>query len=278
MNGFLLVDKKSGISSSQVVQKVKKKLSLDKVGHLGTLDLEAEGLLVLAINRATKFSNYFLSADKSYYVEIRFGIVTDSDDASGNVIKKSKFNLSQNEVKKEVQSFLGVSMQKPPFYSALKYKGKPLYKYARKGEFIKKDARKIEVKRISKISLTKDICSFEIKCTKGTYIRSIARDLGEKIGCGAHMKYLRRLSQEKFLLNEALPIDQLTKNKIIKIEDAFSDYKKISLDQNQVKVFVNGGKIKLKKLPFIYRVFDEKDEFIGLGELVQNHLKHKQLV
>ena len=146
MNGFLLVNKEKGYSSNEIVQKIKKKFSLNKVGHLGTLDPDAEGLLIIAINRATKFSNYFLNSDKSYYVEIKLGKSTTTDDVSGEIIEEFDVKCSEDEVKKEINNFLGKSFQKPPFFSALKYKGNPLYKYARKGEFINKEPREIEIK------------------------------------------------------------------------------------------------------------------------------------
>ena len=187
MNGFLLVNKEKGCSSNEVVQKIKKKFSLNKVCHLGTLDPDAEGLLIIAINRATKFSNYFLNSDKSYYVEIKLGKSTTTDDVSGEIIEEFEVKCSEDEVKKEINNFLGKSFQKPPFFSALKYKGKPLYKYARKGEFINKEPREIEIKEIKNISYNDKICSFQILCSKGTYIRSIARDLGKNLRCGGYM-------------------------------------------------------------------------------------------
>ena len=125
MNGFLLVNKEKGYSSNEVVQKIKKKFSLNKVGHLGTLDPDAEGLLIIAINRATKFSSYLLNSDKSYYVEIKLGKSTTTDDLSGEIIEEFEVKCSVDEVKKEINNFLGKSLQKPPFFSALKYKGKP---------------------------------------------------------------------------------------------------------------------------------------------------------
>ncbi len=224
MNGFLLVNKEKGYSSNEVVQKIKKRFSLNKVGHLGTLDPDAEGLLIIAINRATKFSNYFLNSDKSYYVEIKLGKSTTTDDVSGEIIEEFEVKCSEDEVKKEINNFLGKSFQKPPFFSALKYKGKPLYKYARKGEFINKEPREIEIKEIKNISYKDKICSFQILCSKGTYIRSIARDLGKNLGCGGHMLYLKRLSQHKFSLFDAHTIEELTLERTIKIDDFFKDY------------------------------------------------------
>ena len=279
MNGFLLVNKEKGYSSNEIVQKIKKKFSLNKVGHLGTLDPDAEGLLIIAINRATKFSNYFLNSDKSYYVEIKLGKSTTTDDVSGEIIEEFEVKCSEDEVKKEINNFLGKSFQKPPFFSALKYKGKPLYKYARKGEFINKEPREIEIKEIKNISYKDKICSFQILCSKGTYIRSLARDLGENLGCGGHMFYLRRLSQHRFNVLDAHILDELTLEKIIKIDDFFKDFEKLSLCKENLKIFLNGGKVFLNKnISKNLRIYSEDNDFIGLGSLENSYLKHKQLV
>ena len=279
MNGFLLVNKEKGYSSNEIVQKIKKKFSLNKVGHLGTLDPDAEGLLIIAINRATKFSNYFLNSDKSYYVEIKLGKSTTTDDVSGEIIEEFEVKCSEDEVKKEINNFLGKSFQKPPFFSALKYKGKPLYKYARKGEFINKEPREIEIKEIKNISYKDKICSFQLLCSKGTYIRSIARDLGENLGCGGYMVYLKRLSQHKFNVLDAHIIEELSLENTIKIDDFFLDYEKLSLSEENLKIFLNGGKVFLNKnISKDLRIYNEDNDFIGLGSLENSYLKHKQLV
>ena len=279
MNGFLLVNKEKGYSSNEIVQKIKKKFSLNKVGHLGTLDPDAEGLLIIAINRATKFSNYFLNSDKSYYVEIKLGKSTTTDDVSGEIIEEFEVKCSEDEVKKEINNFLGKSFQKPPFFSALKYKGKPLYKYARKGEFINKKPREIEIKEIKNISYKDKICSFQLLCSKGTYIRSIARDLGENLGCGGYMVYLKRLSQHKFNVLDAHIIEELSLENTIKIDDFFKDYEKLSLSEEDLKIFLNGGKVFLNKnISKDLRIYSEDNDFIGLGRLENSYLKHKQLV
>ena len=279
MNGFLLVNKEKGLSSNNVVQNIKKNFSLNKVGHLGTLDPEAEGLLILAVNRATKFSNYFLNSDKSYFVEIRLGIVTDTDDATGLVIKESEVNCSEDNVKKEIKNFLGESFQKPPFFSALKHKGKPLYKYARNGEFINKEPRKIEIKQIKNIAYKETICSFELTCTKGTYIRSLARDLGENLGCGAHMKYLKRLTQHNFDVVNALTAKNISMNHLINIDDAFKEHKKITLNHADLKIFKNGGRVDINSKSIdVIRIYDQSNDFVGIGSIEDNRLKHKQLV
>ncbi|MFL2714633.1 MAG: tRNA pseudouridine(55) synthase TruB [Gammaproteobacteria bacterium] len=279
MNGFILVNKQKDVSSNFVVQEIKKKIKAKKVGHTGTLDPLASGLLVLAIDRATKFSSYFLESNKSYNVEVSLGISTDTDDSTGNIISKSNDCPNEASVMKELYRFKGESLQVPPFFSALKHKGKPLYYYARKGEFISKPARKIKVTDIDNFKYKNKICSFRIQCSKGTYIRSIARDLGEKLGCGAHMKSLTRISQGKFCISKSKEISHISKDDIISIESAFEDLDSITIIPKDEKKFINGVTISgLKKRDNIYRVYNKDNTFIGIGEIKDSFLNHKQLV
>ena len=279
MNGFILVNKESGVSSNFVVQQIKKKIKAKKVGHLGTLDPLASGLLILAINRATKFSSYFLESDKSYDAEVELGASTDTDDSTGKIIYESNNFPGKSSIKDELETFIGESMQVPPFFSALKYKGKPLYKYAREGELIAKPPRKILVTRIESIDFDGKICSFKIYCSKGTYIRSIARDLGERLGCGAHMKSLTRISQGDFNIKNAKSTSDILEEDIICIEDAFKNLEKIKIQHNDEKKFING--VTIPNFDFQdgqYRIFNENNNFVGIGEIKKNNLKHKQLV
>lgn len=279
MNGFILVNKESGVSSNFIVQHIKKKIKAKKVGHLGTLDPLASGLLILAINRATKFSSYFLESDKSYDVEVELGASTDTDDSTGKIIYESNNFPVKSSIKNELESFLGESMQVPPFFSALKYKGKPLYKYAREGELIAKPPRKILVTRIESIDFDGKICSFKIYCSKGTYIRSIARDLGERLGCGAHMKSLIRISQGDFNVTNAKSASDIIEEDIISIEDAFKNLEKIKIQHDDEKKFING--VTIPNFNFQdaqYRIFNKNNNFVGIGEIIKNNLKHKQLV
>ena len=206
-NGFLLIDKESGITSSRVVQIIKKKFNFKKVGHLGTLDPMARGLLILAVNRATKFSSLLLQSKKSYQAEVTLGQQTETDDAEGEVIFDHDVVCNEQEVKAKLLSFLGESLQFAPAYSALKHKGKPMYKYARDGIKVNKEARKIKIDKIDNISTNLPKISFNITCSKGTYIRSIARDLGNQLGCGGHLSGLIRTSQQNFSIDDegALP-------------------------------------------------------------------------
>jgi len=218
-SGIFLINKDKGLSSNKAIQKIKKRLDIKKIGHFGTLDPLAEGLLICGINKGTKLSERFLNLDKSYFSKIMLGIQTTTDDSEGDIIEEREIQVNAEEIIEMTKTFVGESKQKPPFFSALKHKGKPLYKYAREGRLIEKEPRDIKVYKILNISLENTIVSFEICCSKGTYIRSIARDLGDKLGCGGHLVELVRLSQGNFKLKDAKKVDDIKMSDLIKIED-----------------------------------------------------------
>ena len=279
MDGFLLAYKEKGITSNKVVQQAKKLLSLKKVGHLGTLDPMAEGLLVLAVNRATRFSSFFLESDKSYEAEICFGIKTDTDDAMGKVVEESSLIPKESDIKKELNKFLGESLQNPPFFSALKHKGKPLYKYARDGEFISKPPRRVNIYSIKNFNYFNNRCSFSIHCSKGTYIRSIARDLGDNLASGGHLSALKRVKQGEFNIEQSKIPSELEIKKIISIESAFQFFKEIKLNEEETKVFSNGGKLAVENQQSdSFRIYDFSNKFLGLGVIVDSQLALKRLV
>jgi len=279
ISGFLLVNKDPGITSSRVVQILKKKFNLNKVGHLGTLDPMATGLLIIAINRATKFASLLLQSEKSYRAEVTLGIQTDTDDAEGEVISFKEVNLNESEAEEALLTFLGDSDQLPPNYSALKHKGKPMYKYARDGIKVEKAARKILIQNIQNIEINLPRVSFDIKCSKGTYIRSIARDLGFKLGCGAHLSKLIRTSQEKFMLSDACSIDETSIEKLISLEDAFQDLDFVQLNETDSAVFLHGRPIETDfDHTHLLRVYDAENQFIAIGKNTSMGFKHEYLV
>ena len=279
INGFLLINKDSGITSSRVVQIVKKKFNFKKVGHLGTLDPMAEGLLILAINRATKFSSLLLQSNKTYQAEVTLGQQTDTDDVEGEITSTHQVMCHKQEVEEKLLSFLGKSQQLPPAYSALKHKGKPMYKYAREGIQVDKEARTITIDEIDNISINLPTVSFDIACSKGTYIRSIARDLGNRLECGGHLSRLIRTSQEKFLINNAISIDEACEEDIIPLENAFDNLNAITLNQLDTNAFINGVPLKLKiDHSDLLRVYDPSKKFIAIGKNTLQGFKHEYLV
>jgi tRNA pseudouridine55 synthase len=239
----------------------------------------AKGLLILAINRATKFSSLLLESNKTYQAEVTLGQQTDTDDAEGEITSTNKVTCSKDEVKVKLLSFLGESQQFAPAYSALKYQGKPMYKYAREGIKIDKEARTIIIDQISNISINLPKVSFEIVCSKGTYIRSIARDLGNQLECGGHLSNLIRTNQEKFFISEATSIDEACEEDIIPLENAFKNLNSITLNQLDTSAFINGVPLKLKIDHFdLLRVYDSSKKFIAIGKNTLHGFKHEYLV
>jgi tRNA pseudouridine55 synthase len=210
MNGLLLVDKPSGWTSNDVVRKVRFLLKAKKVGHTGTLDPSATGLLILCINNATKKQGELMGCEKEYEVTAKFGLATDTYDSDGEVTKRSEVPedlLTRLESVRE--RFLGEILQRPPDFSAVKVKGRPLYQYARKGLAVPEvNARKIEIRMLDMLSCSGDEASFRIICSAGTYIRSIIHDMGEAVGCGAHVTSLRRTRCGGWSLNNALKLQE----------------------------------------------------------------------
>ena len=279
MDGFFLVKKEKGISSNGVVQEIKRKFSFNKVGHLGTLDPMATGLLIIAVNKATKFSSYFLNEIKGYSAEVTLGSSSDTDDAEGDVVLVSNEIPESEKVILALNSFSGKSLQQAPFYSALKHKGKPLYKYAREGELITKPPRDITVVDISHIDYQKPLLSFDIICSKGTYIRAIARDIGNLLSCGGHLSKLERIQQGCFKVDAAKLIKDIAIEEIISIENAFPELNYIELNELETKIYQNGGRVEsIKGHEEISKIYSSGKNFIGLGLINESGLKLKQLV
>lgn len=279
MHGFINLIKEKGISSNAALQKAKKQLNIKKAGHLGTLDPMAEGVLVLGINRGTKFSSYFLESDKVYRAEITLGIATDTDDAMGQVILENTSSWTKDAAMNALNSFIGKSMQVAPHYSAIKHKGKPLYKYAREGTPILKPPREVNIFSIENVSFKDNVCICDIHCSKGTYIRAIARDLGKKLDVGGHLSGLKRLEQGIFNINDAQNIEDLTLDSIIPIEEGFPKLDRITLNPEQTKFFLNGVKFPYKeKQNSLYKIFSNDKIFLGLGEIDESNLKLTRLV
>jgi tRNA pseudouridine55 synthase len=209
-DGVLLVDKPPGFTSHDVVAKVRNFFRLKKVGHGGTLDPMATGLLILLLGRGTRASNQVMGSDKIYEGVMRLGITTDTQDAEGEVLEeKSADGITDEQVLAEMHKRIGDQMQIPPMVSAIKKNGVPLYKLARKGEVIEREARLIHVYNFNMLGREGVDVSFNLKCTKGTYVRTLCHDIGEALGCGAHLKALRRTASGKFSIEDALTMEQL---------------------------------------------------------------------
>ncbi len=210
--GILLIDKDAGCTSHDVVNKVRRILKIRSVGHAGTLDPLATGLLVILVGRATKVSQYLMSLDKVYDGEMKLGVETNSQDSEGEVVSELPVPESVNEayMREQMASFLGDQYQTPPMFSAKKLNGIPLYKLARQGQEIQREPRFINISKFELLEWNKPAAKFRLACSKGTYVRTVCHDLGKKIGCGAHMTQLRRISSDKFNVENAITVEKLS--------------------------------------------------------------------
>ena len=277
MLGLLLLDKHEDITSFGAVAKIKKLTGEKRVGHTGTLDPMATGVLPILVGRATVLSQYLIEADKSYNATIKLGIATDSCDITGNVISQSGVNCKDNDIECVLRQFLGRQMQTPPMFSAIKQNGVRMYELARRGEVVDIPAREIEIFSLDKKSCLNEQNEFVIECTvsKGTYIRSLCRDIGEILGCGATLTSLRRTKTAGFDISQCVSLDDLTPQNVsdyILPCDKVVDYlPQIFVSEKQSTRFTNGGQLSLGRIKYldfihngIYRVyFGEK--FLGLG-------------
>lgn len=210
MEGVLLVDKPQGLTSHDVVYRLRRKLSMKKIGHAGTLDPMATGLLVMLIGKATRISQYLMSVDKAYEGEATLGIVTDSQDAEGEMMETRPVpELTEAQVREVMKTFMGDQYQTPPMHSAIKIDGVKLYHLARKGEEVAREPRFIRVTAFDLLSFTPPKLTFDLHCTKGTYVRTIAHDLGNKLGCGAHLSALRRTMSGQFTIKQCITLDEI---------------------------------------------------------------------
>lgn len=206
--GVLLIDKPDGMTSHDVVDRVRHKLKMKRIGHAGTLDPSATGLMIILVGKATKLSQHLMGLDKTYEGIISLGVETTTQDAEGEVVEEKPVpELSEEQVLEEMQSFIGDQYQVPPMFSAKKQDGVPLYKLARKGKTVEREPRFIHVSSFKLDSWNSPDIEFTLSCSKGTYVRTIANDLGKKIGCGAYLKELRRTDIERFKIEDSIELE-----------------------------------------------------------------------
>ncbi|WP_373501496.1 tRNA pseudouridine(55) synthase TruB [Desulfococcus sp.] len=208
-SGILVVDKPEGITSAGVVALVKRRIHADKVGHCGTLDPFASGVLVCCINQATRISRFFLHGDKSYEAVLRLGVETDTQDVTGKIVSASPVTVTEDAIRSAFDTLVGPVRQQPPVYSALKHEGVPLYKLARSGRPMQKPARDIVIHRLSVLAVDLPDVHFGVTCSGGTYVRTLAADLGRMLGCGAHLRKLVRTASGPFTLAQAAALAEI---------------------------------------------------------------------
>ena len=259
MNGILVVNKPNGITSRDVVNELCKILDTKKIGHTGTLDPIAQGALVLCIGKATKLVEIITSNDKEYVAEVKLGVLTDTLDLDGNVIEERKITLNKNELKDTLNSFVGKYNQEVPIYSAVKINGKKLYEYARNNEEVTLPKREVEIKKIKLLELTNDSYKFKVLVSKGTYIRSLIKDINDKLGIIGSMSSLIRTKQGKFDINDSYTLEDIKNNnyKLLSINDVLKNRKCVIIDDNLYNVIKNGSIIdniyKDNLITFIYK-------------------------
>lgn len=280
INGIIIINKPKGYTSHDVVAKVKKILDIKKVGHTGTLDPNATGVLPLLLNQGTKLSKYLINHDKEYEVVLKLGIKTDTLDGEGNKIEERVVDWNKlQDVEKVLQSLKGKQKQIPPMYSAIKVKGKKLYEYARNGQTVEIAPREIEIYHIElqAIDKEKNEILFKVECSKGTYIRSLCEEIAKRLGTIGYMKELNRTKVGDFSLKNAITLEELEKNKksiengIITMETLFSKLPRINLLKEEIQKFLNGVTIAVKEKDGLYNIYAEN--YIGLGVVKNKEVK-----
>lgn len=282
MDGVIIINKQKNFTSHDVVNVIRKKLNTKKVGHTGTLDPNATGVLPILVGKATKISKYLIEHDKTYIATIKLGEKTDTGDNEGQVIEEKLVptDLKKEDINNVLQSFLGKQKQVPPMYSAIKINGKKLYEYAREGKEVKIEAREIEIYKIQLLEYKNSKIKFEVECSKGTYIRTLCEDIAKKLGTVGYMEELQRTKVNNFKIGDSVLLDDITlenvEEDLIKIEEVFKEKDKIELDNKKLELFLNGVKLTYDLPKDIYRIYNNK-QFIGIG-IVENKLLKRDIV
>jgi tRNA pseudouridine55 synthase len=280
VNGIVLLDKAGGLSSNAALQEVKRLFEAQKAGHTGSLDPLATGVLPLCLGEATKISQFLLDSDKAYRARLKLGVRTDSGDSEGVVISTGDYStISTKQIESALSQFEGEIEQTPPMHSAIKVGGVPLYKMARKGIEIERKSRKVRISRIELLQHEGDELEIEVFCSKGTYIRTIADDLGELLGCGAHIIALRRIQAGKFGEQQCISIEELQRIKVteglagideclVAMDEAVGDLPEVRLPSITADCVKHGQAVLVRHLPAegLVRLYDE-EEFIGIGAI-----------
>ncbi len=284
IDGILLLDKPLFITSNGALQRVKRLFGAKKAGHTGSLDPLATGMLPICFGEATKFSQYLLESDKCYQVEAKLGVKTRTGDAEGEIIAtKPVMALTREKIETVLRQFEGLIQQIPPMYSALKVQGKPLYELARQGIEIPREARAVHIYRLELIDFQADKLQLEVQCSKGTYVRTLVEDIGELLGCGAHVSALRRsvvlpYNEIKMYTLDALEeahkqfgMDALTQY-LLPIETSVQSLPPIKLSNTAAFYMKTGQPVMIPHFPAqgLVRIFSHQDEFMGVGEILED--------
>lgn len=281
MDGIIVINKPKNCTSHDVVRKAKKILN-EKVGHTGTLDPNATGVLPLLVGKGTQISKYLINHDKTYEAVLKLGEKTDTADVEGKIIETKEVqpsNLEKENVEKVLKALIGKQEQTPPIYSAIKVKGKKLYEYARSGENVEIEPRTIEIYDLELIKVENQEITYKVHCSKGTYIRTLCEQIAEKLGTVGYMKELKRTQVGEFKIEDSVTIEELENNvekNLITIEKYFENCKKINLNAKKLQLFLNGVQLTHDLEDGIYTIYSD-EKFIGIGT-VKNKLLKRDIV
>ena len=293
MNRIIIINKPIGFTSQDVVSKTKKILNEKKAGHIGTLDPLAEGVLPVLLGDCTKLSKYLIEHDKTYIATVYLGKKTETGDSEGKVIEEkdiSKEDFNEENIKKVLNSFLGKQFQVPPMYSSIKVNGKKLYEYARKGEKVEVPEREIEIFDINLVCINfeKNEITFEVSCSKGTYIRVLCENIAERLNTVGYMTSLKRTLVSNFSLEDSVTFEELENGKenqefinkyFIKTEKIFENqYKKINLNKRKEELFLNGVMLTFELEDGLYNIYNFENKYLGLGIVKNNLLKRDVII
>ena len=287
IDGVFLLDKPQGMSSNDIMQKVKRAFQANKAGHTGALDPLATGMLPICLGEATKFSQFLLDADKRYVVTAKLGERTDTSDAEGQVVETRPVNVETSQILTALEQFRGDILQVPTMFSALKHNGKPLYEYARAGITVEREARPITIFELNFIEYQAPFLTLEVHCSKGTYIRTLVDDLGEVLGCGAHVTVLRRTAVADYPAEKMMTWDALQAlaeqgdldQHLLPIDTAVSKLPALKLNAEQSKGIGFGQRVKFAneaKLRGQVRLFSDKNIFLGVALIDDNNVIRPQ--
>ncbi len=272
VDGILLLDKPKGISSNQALQKVRHLFKANKAGHTGSLDPLATGMLPICFGQATKFSSYLLDACKTYRASCELGKTTTTGDAEGEVTSETGVNVCLTDVESVIKQFTGVIEQIPPMYSAVKVKGQRLYKLARNGHEVEREARTVEIHQLDLVEFEKHMLVLDVRCSKGTYIRTLAEDMGKALGCGAYLANLRRTGVHPFWDQQCYSLDELSDQpldaKLLPVKAALSDLQDLIVNDVDSENLRQGRAIQVDSMMHsgLINIVTENGQFIGIGE------------
>lgn len=272
MNGIVIVDKPQGWTSQDVTARLRRVFSTRRIGHGGTLDPMATGVLPVFVGRATRGVEFFEHAEKTYETVLRLGLTTDTEDVTGTVLTETMPNISREELEKTLEFFRGDILQVPPMYSALKVNGQKLCDLARKGQEIAREPRPITIHELTLLSFHGTEAALRVWCSKGTYIRTLCKDIGEKLGCGGCMAALRRVQAGEYTIGEAVPLETLLETDkpedyLRNVDTMFRAYPPVTLTENQEKRCRNGNSFSVKLPEGLFRAYSAAGEFLMLAEV-----------